>query len=67
MTSILLEYKTLNQTLEEIQHFFIAKFPLIIIAIILLVIGYFAIKKLKKQPLITSIKNRKIHWPVIFW
>ncbi|MCL9806259.1 mechanosensitive ion channel family protein [Flavobacterium amniphilum] len=48
MTSILLEYKTLNQTLEEIQHFFIAKFPLIIIAIILLVIGYFAIKKLKK-------------------
>jgi small conductance mechanosensitive channel len=48
MSSILLEYKTLNQTLEEIQHFFIAKFPLVIIAIILLVIGYFVIKKLKK-------------------
>src|SRR6218665_213062 len=48
MLNTIIEYKNIDQALEGIRHFFMAKFPLILFSLILMTLGFFAIKKLKK-------------------
>ena len=48
MIKTILHYKNIDKTIGEIHTFFVDKFPLLLIALIVLVLGFFSIKKLKK-------------------
>lgn len=48
MITNILAYNNIDTTIKVIQNFFSEKFPLLLVAFVILILGFFGIKKLKK-------------------